>query len=82
MNISENIIAAIKNDEEYPLALDSECKMLFDLSPNIHTLMGKIKNAHEKDKKYYMHIDLAEGIGKDKAGIVFLKKQRKKLRHR
>jgi len=74
MSITGKTIAAVKSDEEFSDALCSECETLFDLAPNIHTMLGKIKNAHSEGKKFYIHIDLAEGIGKDRAGLLFLKK--------
>ena len=34
----------------------------------------KIKTAHEAQKKIFIHVDLAEGVGRDKSGITLLKK--------
>ena len=39
---------------------------------NILTIEEHIKLAHMKGKKLLVHIDLADGIGKDDAGIKFL----------
>ena len=38
------------------------------------TIEEKLNQAHSEGKKYFIHIDLAEGIGKDKSGIEFVKK--------
>lgn len=68
------IIAAVRNIADYKNALDSNCPIVFDLSPSILTLEEKVKSAHSKKKKLFIHLDLAEGIGKDKEGIIFAKK--------
>ena len=69
----KKVIAAVHGDREFELALESEVEIIFDLSPNIMSLEGKVKKAHSKNKKMFIHIDLAEGIGKDKFGILHAK---------
>ncbi|MFA7636648.1 MAG: glycerol-3-phosphate responsive antiterminator [Monoglobales bacterium] len=68
-----NIIAAVRTDEEFDNAISSDVNVVFDLNPDIITIGKKIKKAHEMDKKLFIHIDLASGIGKDESGIVFCK---------
>lgn len=68
-----NIIAAVRTDEEFDNAISSSVSVIFDLNPDIITISKKIKKAHEMDKKIFIHIDLASGIGKDESGIVFCK---------
>ncbi len=68
------IIAAVRNDDEFNSALLSSGKIIFDLSPSMLTLEDKIKKAHQNNKKLFIHLDLAEGIGKDRAGVCFVKK--------
>ena len=41
---------------------------------NVLTVADLIAKAHGKDKLVLVHIDLADGIGKDKAGIQYLTK--------
>lgn len=53
-------------------ALDSEVAILFHLNANIITINEEIKAAKLKNKLVFVHIDLADGIGKDKAGIEWL----------
>ena len=66
------VIAAVR-DEKWDAALQSPAQVIFYLSANLLTVREKIEAAH-KDGKYVMiHIDLAEGIGKDKIGVQFLK---------
>ncbi|MCQ2455480.1 MAG: glycerol-3-phosphate responsive antiterminator [Clostridia bacterium] len=67
------IVSAVKNDMFFK-ALDSPCKVIFLLNANILSVPEQIEKAHQKDKKVFVHIDLAEGIGKDSAGIEFLSK--------
>ena len=75
-NLFENkqIIAATRSDEEFALATESGTEIIFDLCADILTLTRKIKAAHDCGKKLYIHIDLAEGVGRDKSGIILLKK--------
>lgn len=65
------IIAAVK-DEKFAEALKSPAEIIFLLNANIMTVGEHIALAHNQRKKLFVHIDLAEGIGKDKAGITFL----------
>lgn len=67
------VIAAVRADGEFESALRSEVKTIFLLNPNILDIEEKVKCAHTVGKRLYVHIDLAEGIGKDKSGLVFLK---------
>lgn len=68
------VIAAVRTKEELIKASFSDVKIIFDLSPNIMSVADNLKVAHDEGKKYFIHIDLAEGIGKDKSGVEFLKK--------
>lgn len=70
----KQIIAATRSDEEFTLAAESGTEIIFDLCADILTLTKKIKSAHECGKKLYIHIDLAEGVGRDKSGITLLKR--------
>ena len=67
------IIAATNSMEKFEKALKSQAKTIFDLNPDILNLAGKIEDAHKMDKEYFVHLDLAAGIGKDKSGLEFLK---------
>ncbi len=71
--MSNRIIAAIRSDEDFEAALKSKSDTVFLLSSSITELENTIKKAHAARKKVYIHLDLAQGIGKDKAGIDFLK---------
>lgn len=71
---NESIIAAVRTEAEFEVVLKSKANIIFDLSPDIMTIIHRVKAAHERKKKLFIHIDLAAGIGKDKSGIAFVKK--------
>ena len=71
---NKQIIAATRTDEEFHDALQSETEIIFDLCADILSLTKKIKAAHDGGKRLFIHIDLAEGVGRDKSGIMLLKK--------
>ena len=70
------IIAAVKTREELDAAKLSGVKIVFDLNPNILTLEDVVREAHACGKRIFLHMDLAEGIGKDKAGLQYVKQKR------
>ena len=65
------IIAAIR-DDGWDAALHSPAQVLFYLSADLTTVATRIRQAHEAEKILLIHMDLAEGIGKDRAGIRYL----------
>jgi len=67
------IIAAVRTERELELAIQSGATTIFYLSPNILTLEQVVKDVHAAEKKIFLHMDLAEGIGKDKAGLLYVK---------
>ncbi len=67
------IIAAVRDKESFLSACGSPCKIIFLLSADIFALPGFVKQAHAKDKKVFLHMDLAEGVGKDSSGVKFVK---------
>ncbi len=67
------IIASIRNEEEFKKALESKSNTIFDLNSDIMNLSSRVVASHAAGKKLFIHIDLATGIGKDKSGIQFAK---------
>ena len=65
------IIAAV-HENGWQAALRSAAEVLFLLKSNILTLSEQIAQAHMLGKRVFVHIDLADGIGKDEAGVKFL----------
>lgn len=67
------IIAAIR-DDRWQKALHSPAEVLFYLEANLLTVKQHIQQAHDAGKVIFVHLDLAEGIGKDRSGIEYLAK--------
>lgn len=65
------VIAAIQ-DEKWDEALACPAQVLFYLSADLLTVKQRVQQAHAAGKFVMVHIDLAEGIGKDKTGIRYL----------
>ena len=65
------IIASVHKDE-FDKALISPVEVVFYMDANLLNIEQHVKSAHEAKKHILIHIDLAEGIGKDKAGIQYL----------
>lgn len=69
------IAAAIRTDKDFSTALRSDVEVIFLLQSNIMTINQCIKEIHGVGKKAFVHVDFAEGLGKDRFGINFLAKQ-------
>ncbi|MBQ8525809.1 MAG: glycerol-3-phosphate responsive antiterminator [Clostridia bacterium] len=69
----KKVIAAVRSEEEFSQALDAPVDIVFHLMPNIITLKKDADAAHAKGKKMFIHIDFAEGVGKDRYGILYTK---------
>ncbi len=67
------VIAAV-NDDGWNAALKSSAEVIFYLKANIMTVKEKISETLNCNKIIFVHIDLAEGIGKDYSGVKFLSK--------
>ena len=65
------IIAAVQNNMILT-ALESPVEIIFNLKVSILEIAECIKRVHLKGKKIFIHIDLADGIGKDKKGVEYL----------
>lgn len=70
--LEQNPVIAAISDDKWDEALDSPAQVLFYLSADIMTVKDRIDQAHRAKKVIFIHGDLAEGIGKDRAGIRFL----------
>lgn len=69
------VIAAVRTEAELEKALKSRVSTVFMLAPNIENIEMQAEEAHKANKMFFIHIDLAEGIGKDEYGIKFAKEQ-------
>ena len=76
--LEENpIIAAVKNEEELKLALNSEVQVIFVLFGDILEIKSISKKIDSSNKVGIIHIDLVEGITGKEAAIKYLKKETK-----
>lgn len=65
------VISAV-HDRFFPKALSAPTEVVFLLGSNLLTIPQRIRAAHEAGKIIFVHIDLAEGLGKDRAGVQYL----------
>ncbi len=66
-------IIAATDRNGWQAAVLSDAEVLFHLGADIMTVGEDIKTAKAKEKTVFIHIDLADGIGKDRGGINWLK---------
>lgn len=62
-------VIASFHEQEFDKVLTAPTKILFDLKASLPKEAERIKKAHASGKAIFVHIDLADGIGKDKTGI-------------
>ena len=65
------VIAAVR-ECYFESALNSPAEVIFLLGGDIATIGEKITKTHEKGKFIFVHIDLTDGIGKDKSAVRYL----------
>ena len=65
------VIAAV-HDGDFEAALASPAEVIFYLKASLLTVRERVLAAHGAEKIILVHIDLAEGVGKDRAGVAFL----------
>lgn len=73
--IKKPIAAAVRTERDFSTALKSDVDMVFLLHSNIMNVNQCIKEVHSSGKKAFIHVDFAEGLGKDRFGLEFLAKQ-------
>jgi glycerol uptake operon antiterminator len=67
------VAAAIKAPEDIEVALSSDALLLFILKGDAFQLAPTITRAHKLGKGVVVHVDLVSGIGKDRAGVQYLR---------
>lgn len=70
--MKSGVIAAVRTEEDFAAALRSAVHSVFLLRSHILTLDEYVSRARQANKKLYVHVDMADGIGKDRAGIEYL----------
>ncbi|MGE5577944.1 MAG: glycerol-3-phosphate responsive antiterminator [Syntrophothermus sp.] len=66
------VIGGIKQPEDLPVALEDGLEVLFFLTGTIFDLREMVAETRNRKKLAFVHIDLLEGIGKDRVGVRFL----------
>lgn len=69
------VIAAVRSEADFVAALASGCGLIFDLTPHIRKVKEWADRTHQAGKRLFLHMDLAEGIGKDGAGLEYVREQ-------
>ena len=67
------IIAAVRREEDLKIALETGVTTIFLLNTNIEIFERQAEITKKAGRKLYVHLDFAEGVGKDSYGIRFLK---------
>jgi glycerol uptake operon antiterminator len=67
------VAAAMKSNEDMRVALTSDALLLFLLKGDAFQIAPFITEAHQRGKRVVVHVDLVSGIGKDRAGIQYLR---------
>ena len=65
------VIAAVR-ESNFEAALASPAEVLFYLESHLLTVKERISQAHKAQQIIFIHVDLAEGVGKDKEGLQYL----------
>ncbi len=73
MRLENSVIAAIKNNDQLKTACNSSVSAVFDLAPSISSIRQRTEYCKSFGKPLFIHMDLVEGIGKDKAGLEFIR---------
>lgn len=67
------VAAAIKLSEDIQVAIESDAMLLFLLKGDAFQLAPVVDEAHRHGKGVVVHVDLVSGVGKDRAGIQYLR---------
>ncbi len=67
------VIASVKNEEAFRVALESPCAVMFILFGNICNIASLVKRAHNKGKVAMVHFDLVEGAASKEIVVDYLK---------
>lgn len=72
--LSEKPVIAAAHENNWQDAVNSPAKVVLCCTANIMNINEKIAECHKCGKLVFIHIDLSDGIGKDKAGVEYLAK--------
>ena len=66
------VIAAVSSEETFQEALNAPPEVLFYQNISLPIVQQRIEESHAAGKRLFVHIDLAEGLGKDRTGVEYL----------
>ncbi len=69
---SNPIIAGVKDENNFEVALNSDCEIIFLLCGTIFNLKDFVLKAKEKNKIIFIHIDLVDGFSKDATALKYI----------
>lgn len=72
---SNPIIAAVGNEEEFSLALQSDCRVVFLLMGNVLDIGSLTRRVHESGKCCVVHLDLIDGFSSKEIAVDALLKE-------
>ena len=72
---NREVAAAVRTEEDFQAALVSKVDIIFLLYSDLLTIEEQIARAHDAGKKLFIHMDFAEGIGKDRVGLEYVKQK-------
>ena len=70
--IEQNPVIAAVQQDALQAALQSPVQVIFHLGVDLMSVAEVIRQVHQAGKYIFIHLDLAEGIGKDRAGVRYL----------
>jgi len=73
--LEDNPVIAAVRDSRFEEALESPSSVIFLLGGNLLNVAERIVSAKKAGKKIFVHIDLSEGIGRDRSGLEYLLRQ-------
>lgn len=71
--MEKTVIAAVRDSDVLASVSLDAIDTVFLLSTNIIELPSKVEEIHYEGKELFVHADFADGIGKDRFGMAFLK---------
>ena len=74
-SLEDNPVIAAVRDSRFEEALESPSSVIFLLGGNLLNVAERIVSAKKAGKKIFVHIDLSEGIGRDRSGLEYLLRQ-------
>ncbi|PTX61210.1 glycerol uptake operon antiterminator [Melghirimyces profundicolus] len=69
------VIAAVRNEEELNRLKGTKPKVCFLLFGEINTLARTVERVRRTGKQVYLHVDLAQGFGNDRAALKYIKRE-------